>query len=88
MYARLEDATEIAVRGAVRSGTLANLPPPEDHSNELLPAPESPEDTPALLEQLNEQLTDLPATVELIGRAIVDEPPLTIRDGGLIRDGQ
>jgi len=40
-----------------------------------------------LLNELLSQLTELPALVELIARAIVDEPPLAVKEGGLIRDG-
>ncbi len=53
----------------------------------------SPEDgargdaRPPLLEELAGQVTELPDLVELIGRAIVDEPPLAVKEGGLIRDG-
>jgi DNA mismatch repair protein MutS len=53
----------------------------------------SPEDgaredaRPPLLEELERQVTELPALVELIGRAIMDEPPLAVKEGGLIRDG-
>jgi DNA mismatch repair protein MutS len=42
---------------------------------------------PPLLEELEGHVTELPALVELIGRAIVDEPPLAVKEGGLIRDG-
>jgi DNA mismatch repair protein MutS len=42
---------------------------------------------PLLLEELEAQVTELPDLVELIGRAIVDEPPLAVKEGGLIRDG-
>lgn len=42
---------------------------------------------PGLLEQLAAQLTTLPDLVALIARAIVTEPPLTVKEGGLIRDG-
>jgi len=41
----------------------------------------------SLVEELHSQLTELPALVELIARAIVDEPPLALKEGGLIRDG-
>jgi len=41
----------------------------------------------SLLTALTAQLTELPALVELIARAIVDEPPLALKEGGLIRDG-
>ena len=40
-----------------------------------------------LIEVLNTQLTTLPDLVDLISRAIVDEPPLPIKEGGMIRDG-
>ena len=43
--------------------------------------------TPALLDDLAAQLTESPDLVELIGRAIVGEPPLAVKEGGMIRDG-
>jgi DNA mismatch repair protein MutS len=42
---------------------------------------------PALLEALAGRLTESPDQVALIARAIVDEPPLPIKEGGMIRDG-
>ena len=36
---------------------------------------------------MESQLTELPALVELVARAIVDEPPLAVKEGGLIREG-
>jgi DNA mismatch repair protein MutS len=42
---------------------------------------------PTLLENLTAQLTESPDLVELISRAIVDEPPLAVKEGGMIRDG-
>jgi len=41
----------------------------------------------SLLECLIPQLTESPDLVELISRAIVDEPPLAVKEGGMIRDG-
>jgi DNA mismatch repair protein MutS len=41
----------------------------------------------ALIEELSAAVTELPAMVELISRAIVDEPPLALKEGGIIRDG-
>jgi len=41
----------------------------------------------SLLENLTAQLSESPDLVELISRAIVDEPPLAVKEGGLIRDG-
>lgn len=40
-----------------------------------------------LIPELAGQLADCPELVELISRAIVDEPPLALKEGGLIRDG-
>ncbi|MDQ1278626.1 MAG: mismatch repair protein MutS [Thermodesulfobacteriota bacterium] len=40
-----------------------------------------------LVHSLLSGMDDLPETTALIGRAIVDDPPLTIREGGIIRDG-
>ncbi|MGO8839158.1 MAG: DNA mismatch repair protein MutS [Limisphaerales bacterium] len=40
-----------------------------------------------LIAELNSQLTELPDLVELISRAIVDDPPLALKEGGMIRDG-
>ncbi len=48
------------------------------------------EDSPraaGLLEELANKLAEAPDLVELIGRAIVDEPPLALKEGGLIREG-
>ena len=43
--------------------------------------------SPTLIDELNSQLSEAPDLIELIGRAIVDEPPLAVKEGGLIRDG-
>ncbi len=40
-----------------------------------------------LVHSLLSGMDDLPETTALIDRAIVDDPPLTIREGGIIRDG-
>ena len=39
------------------------------------------------MENLESQLTESPDLVELISRAIVDDPPLAVKEGGMIRDG-
>ncbi len=48
---------------------------------------EEPTHESNLLEDLEKEITPLPALVELIGRAIAEEPPLALKEGGLIRDG-
>ncbi len=40
-----------------------------------------------ILEQLGEQIISLPELVALIDSAIVDEPPINLKDGGVIRQG-
>ncbi len=45
------------------------------------------ERVPTLLNELVSQLAEAPDLVELIGRAVVDEPPLAVKEGGMIRDG-
>jgi DNA mismatch repair protein MutS len=42
---------------------------------------------PGLQDELKAQLCDGPDLVELMARAVVDEPPLAVKEGGLIRDG-
>jgi DNA mismatch repair protein MutS len=41
----------------------------------------------SLISVLDSQISESPDLVELISRAIVDEPPLPIKEGGMIRDG-
>jgi len=40
-----------------------------------------------MFDELRTGLQDLPDLCALISRAVVDEPPLTIREGGIIREG-
>jgi DNA mismatch repair protein MutS len=40
-----------------------------------------------LISDLDVQISESPDLVEIISRAIVDEPPLPIKEGGMIRDG-
>jgi DNA mismatch repair protein MutS len=41
----------------------------------------------SLIAELDLQISESPDLVEIISRAIVDEPPLPIKEGGMIRDG-
>jgi DNA mismatch repair protein MutS len=62
------------------SGSALRELPIEDASAE--------EKSPAgLLHELTCQISDAPDLVELIGRAIIDEPPLGLKEAGMIRDG-
>jgi DNA mismatch repair protein MutS len=62
---------------------LRDLPELDSHSDNHKEAENS---CPLLLE-LESQLAELPDLVDLLKRAIVDEPPLAVKEGGLIRDG-
>lgn len=42
---------------------------------------------PSLLVELEHAMAELPDLVDLLGRAIVDSPPLGIKEGAMIRDG-
>lgn len=50
------------------------------------PAPEG-EPSPGLLTTLAASIVPQPALVELIARAITEEPPIAVKEGGLIREG-
>ena len=65
---------------AVRLATPSSQP-------SLLASASVEKSAPALLAELETQITELPALIELIARAITDEPPLALKEGGLIRDG-
>jgi DNA mismatch repair protein MutS len=59
---------------------------------EIFPEVTAPDTPPAafdrsLVDKLRAQLVEQPELVSLILRAIGDEPPLAIKEGGLIRDG-
>ncbi len=41
----------------------------------------------ALLQKLNSQISDLQSIADLVERAIVEEPPAVVKDGGVIREG-
>ena len=51
---------------------------------EALPSPES--EPGALKTQILDELHEFPQLVALLGNALVDEPPVSPKDGGLIRD--
>ena len=65
--------------------TLSNLNGAETPSPLIKEEPDT--SSRRLVENLNSQISELPALVETVSRAIVDEPPLVIKEGGMIRDG-
>ncbi len=65
---------------------LARLQPP-GAAPELAVVHEDAPRRPDLMDELAGQLAEAPDLIELIARAIVEEPPLAVKEGGLIRDG-
>ena len=66
----------------------ADQPGPEAPQSQLLPKPEPDAPTgPSELGHLGSLLRELPDLVELLGHAVADEPPLAVKEGGMIRDG-
>jgi DNA mismatch repair protein MutS len=61
-------------------------PRAENLIHDEAPAREDARPTSLILE-LDSQISESPDLVEIISRAIVDEPPLPIKEGGMIRDG-
>ncbi|EEF58486.1 DNA mismatch repair protein MutS [Pedosphaera parvula] len=64
---------------------LAGLPTSGAGNGLLQEAEEISE--PSLLGELGSQVVELPDLIDQIARAIADEPPLALKEGGLIRDG-
>lgn len=56
-------------------------------SEDALIEEEAPDASPSLLGELSADLSDCPELTELIQTAVVDEPPLALKDGGIVRDG-
>jgi DNA mismatch repair protein MutS len=80
LKAILRDAGGKAGRGEMgEMRELASAPDDE--------GPGSAENAPGLLAELEGRLVELPELAELIGRAISEEPPLALKEGGLIKDG-
>ena len=79
-----------AVKGILQHiGQASRLSPDSSENFSILEEKkiETGETPVLLLNELESQLAEMPDLVELIGRAIVDEPPLAIKEGGIIRDG-
>jgi DNA mismatch repair protein MutS len=74
---------------------LLNTAPPPPAQSSLDEGWSSPSDSiepsaitqVSLLGELTQKLAELPDLVELLTRAILDEPPLAVKEGGLIREG-
>ena len=77
-----------AIRATLRKALLdAPAAPDESLNEEIFAAPVDGSAETPLLAELEGQLVDLPDLVEVIAKSITDEPPLALKEGGLIRDG-
>ena len=73
------------VKAAVAGATL---PGPDAAQSDLLPGPATKDSLePPELGRLGSLLRELPDLIELLGHAVADEPPLAVKEGGMIRDG-
>ncbi len=73
---------QLAATANSEGGMLRDLPQFSDAAEHDHLGPASD-----LLADLEGRLGEMPDLVELVGRAIVDEPPLALKEGGIIRDG-
>jgi DNA mismatch repair protein MutS len=67
--------------------TLGPTPRPSPSSLPKFEENSKTSGTSVLLLELESRISGLPELVDLISRAIVDEPPLPVKEGGMIRDG-
>ena len=42
---------------------------------------------PSLSKRLDQEIQEMPALADKLGKALVDDPPMTLKDGGIFRDG-
>jgi DNA mismatch repair protein MutS len=88
VFERAANAGQASTPGSHAAEDGSRLPVPDPAGTAPAAPATNPADEPsALLPQLEGQLAEAPDLVELIARAIVDEPPLAIKEGGMIRDG-
>jgi len=69
---QIPGVTEATLRRTPEPGALTGTPPPTP---------------PELIAQLTEQLDPLPDLHQTLKKAVADEPPAILRDGGMIRSG-
>ena len=80
--ARLNGSSGNARDLAALAGSLALVPGVRDCATSL-----AADGSAVLFGRLADQLHPFPDLVETLSRAVVDEPPAVLRDGGLVRDG-
>lgn len=80
--ARLNGSSGNARDLAALAGSLALVPGVRDCATSL-----AADGSAVFFGRLADQLHPFPDLVETLSRAVVDEPPAVLRDGGLVRDG-
>jgi DNA mismatch repair protein MutS len=65
------------------TGAAPELPPLREHPGEAIDS----QSKAGLLVTIYNAISELPELAALIARSVVDEPPLALKEGGLIRDG-
>ena len=80
--ARLNGSAGNARDLAVLASSLSLVPGVRDCTRAL-----ASDASATLFDKVSEQLHPLPHLVEILSKAIVDEPPAVLREGGMIRDG-
>src|SRR5207253_834797 len=77
-----------ALKVTLHSIVSSRVRPPDSLGEEIFNSEPSQNGAgTALLSELERQISELPDLVALLARAIVDEPPLALKEGGMIRDG-
>lgn len=73
----------------VLSTSLQQMPEIQEYTKSLLSRAGEPDDAaaPSLAQRLLPRLRDFPELVDKLQRAIVDEPPATLKEGGIFREG-
>jgi DNA mismatch repair protein MutS len=84
----LRTALEQIPRLLIVGADVRRLALHENNESLLTSAPTAAQETASpLLDRLFDEISPLPDLVELITRAITDDPPLALKEGGLILDG-
>jgi len=85
---RVRDLERLIARVSTGSGNARDVQATGVSLEQLPAVKDLVTDNPVeLLSELGAAVEPLPDLVELVARAVVDEPPVTIKEGGVIRDG-
>ncbi|HZL44184.1 MAG TPA: DNA mismatch repair protein MutS, partial [Verrucomicrobiae bacterium] len=80
-------AVQDLANATLREPAKSELPLGQNTQPPVGPRCARPDALSGLVAELADQIVEMPGVIDLIGRAIVDEPPLALKEGGMIRDG-